>query len=353
VPKPDISTRPFRSAGFSPQYRGLQSAFLRFLLIFSLVPFLTAWDLPFLSNRQRGDNDFKAERYPEAIEHFQRAIETEGNDWRLLYDLGTSYYHQGEWQHAVEELTYSSQIAETENAPDLDRAHVLHNLGLAYLQLDDCENAVPNLEKAAQLAPNDQDVSRNFDFAKQYCSNQQGNQNSDQQQNQSQSDQQNQSQSQDQQSQDQQSQDQQNQDQQNQDEQDQQDQQNQDQQNQQNQQNQDQQNQDQQNQQNQDQQDQQNQDQQNQDQQQDSGNASEQNSPNPIPNDGLNLTDQQVQQILDYMSQQEQNRAQRYFQNGPAEGDYLDDESMADLIRRLFLGIPDENRRQPSDGIDW
>jgi hypothetical protein len=251
------------------------------------------------------------------------------------------------WENAVEELNYADQIAEMGKAADVDRAHILHNLGLAYLQFDDCEKATPALEQAAQLDPQDQDLAKNAAFAKQYCSQQgqgQSQQNQGQGQGQSQQNQdqnqQNQCQGQSQQNQNQ-------------------DQQNQNQQNQgqgQSQQNQDQQNQ---NQQNQNQQSQ-GQGQENNEQGNDSGNAPESGDNadahqggNGSQNDGLNLSDAQIEEILKWMSQRERDLAPQYFHNGPTEGDYLDDESMVDLFRRLFLGLPDPHRREADDGVDW
>ena len=318
----------------SPLVSALRTS-VKVFLVLAIMPALVAWDLPWLSNRQRGDNDFKAGRYAEAIEHFKRAVEQEGNDWKLLYDLGTSYYQQGMWENAVEELSYADQIAGMGKAADVDRAHILHNLGLAYLQLDDCEKATPALEQAAQLDPQDQDLAKNAAFAKQYCS-QQGQGQSQQDQGQGQSEQ-NQDQNQQNQGQGQSQQNQ-----------------NQDQQNQgqgQSQQNQDQQNQDQQN---------QGQGQENNEQGNNSGNAPESRDNadahqggSGSQNDGLNLSDAQIEEILKWMSQRERDLAPQYFHNGPTEGDYLDDESMVDLFRRLFLGLPDPHRREADDGVDW
>jgi hypothetical protein len=348
------------------------------------IPFLGGWDFPFMSHRQRGDRDFQAERYSEAIDHFKKAIDREGNDWRLLYNLGTSYYHTGEYDKAIEELSYAAQIAETERVPETDRAHVLHNLGLSYLQNGDCESAVPTLKSATELDPSDENIAKNASFAESYCSEsaQQAPQTEGEEKNQGSGNQQDENQGQASQgqsnSQDQaqnnagQGQDpQQNSGGQGQNEQTPNQGGGQDQGTQQ--------------QPGQDQQpDQQpeeggnkpeetdvagrnegssggSDEEQNSDQGGGSGNASEGGSdlsrggsPSDVPPDGLPFSDAQIEELLRNMSRLERNNAPRYFQNTPAEGDYLDNESMIDLLRRLFLGLPTEDRKlEAEDGIDW
>jgi Ca-activated chloride channel homolog len=337
---------------------------LKVLLMLAMIPALVGWDNPLLSNKQKGDVFYKEGRYSEAIARFEKAIEREGNDWKLLYDLGTAYYHDGQWDKAIEKLTYASKIAETEKADPIDQAHINHNLGLTYLQADDCENAIVSLEHAAELAPDDANIKANLEFARGYCEN--GSKGSGEQQNKAGSNnkedgkgqggqgenndkteaQNNASQSGDQQQksggegQDKQQKDQSGAEKQN--------------------------------------NDKQGGDQPEKNQQteaasdenaskgtgkdqkentskgSDSNTVTEGGSGDQIPNDGLGLTNAQVQEILKYMSQLERDQAAQYFHNAPQEGDYLDEESMVDLIRRLFSGIPIQRKNsEPADGIDW
>jgi len=371
-----------------PNHEALR-AFIKVFLVLAILPALVAWDNPLLSNRQKGDLDFKAGDYSSAIAHFEKAVEREGNDWKLLYDLGTAYYHDGEWSKAIEKLTYAAKIAETEKVENIDRAHIHHNLGLAYLQADDCENAVSSLEQAAGLAPDDKDIAGNLSFAQGYCSgknkeapktegeqknkgegdqkdNQKGQagkgQSNDQEKVQSSAseggDKQQNSQGQG------------------------------------NDKNKQQQGKSGGEDKSQNRQGGKEADQgqkaqtgeggkqkeetdvasdenaskgQGKDQEQPSskgsnsnkvaqggnGNGPDQNN-NNVPNDGLNLSNAQIQEILKYMSQLEHDSAARYFHNAPQEGDYLDEETMMDMIRRLFLGLPiDRKNPEPADGIDW
>ena len=377
------------------------SVALRAFLALTVALGLVAWDLPFTSQRQRGDKRFRAGRYSEAIGFYQRALEKEGNDWEVLYNLGTSYYQNGQWENAVEELSYAAQVAEEEEVGDADLARVYHNLGLAYLQLDDCENAVPALARASELNGKDEDIARNAAFAQDYCSDQppeakreegeekdkgegdeqseeqgqadegesndeseaqdesecrQGNQPGGGQDSEDQDENQGQGESEREKEQTKQQGDQ---------------------------------GEDEQAQGGQGEQDEQQEaeqegeggeqpaeepgqeDKQNQgagDREQESGSSgegdkeaeggggeAEAQGPRPIPDDGLGLSDARVQEILEYMSWRERAEAPRYFRPGAQEGEWLDEETLYDLFRRLFWGIPSERRtiEEADDGIDW
>lgn len=380
--------------------RGLSVAVKVFLALLVTLAF-GAWDLPWLSQRQRGDKRFNAGKYAEAVEFYNRALEDEGNDWKVLYNLGTSYYQSGQWENAVEELSYAAQVAEEEGVEGADLARVYHNLGLAYLQLDDCENAVPALMKAAELDGESEDIARNAAFAESYCSEkppqapceegeeeeegegdkedekqgqadkgesndeseaqdesecQQGNQPGGGQDSEKQDENQGQGESEREKEQTKQQGDQ---------------------------------GEDEQAQGGQGEQDEQQeaeqegeggeqpeeepgqedeQDQAAGDREQESGSGGEEEQeaeggggesqaqgPREIPDDGLGLSNARIQEILEYMSRRESAEAPHYFRPGPQDGDWLDDESIYELFRRLFWGIPSERStiEEPDDGIDW
>jgi Ca-activated chloride channel family protein len=325
---------------------------LQTFLILAIIPGLVAWDLPFLSQRVRGDNDFHAGRYERAIEHYQNAAEGESEDWELHYNLGTSYYHSGNWSKAVEELEYSLALADMEDVSDAQLADIHHNLGLSYLQLDDCDHAVPELTAAAELAPENEDIARNAEFAGEYCeasggqcsndeSSQgdqeeqqqecQGSESQDQQDQGGQSDQEQQEESQQQSDQQEQSEEAGDQGDETQDQSDEQGDQEESQQS----------------------EDEGGQDE-NENREEGASQGDESTSPPEVPDDGLNLSDAQVEELLEYMSRLERQRAPRYFRNPPEEGDQLDNETMADLLRRLIFGLPLNDRKEEAeDGVDW
>ena len=324
---------------------------LRIFLVLAILPVMVAWDLPLLSQRVRGDNDFYAGNYERAIEHYQRATENENEDWELHYNLGTAYYRNGNWTKAVEELEYSLALAEMEDLSDADLADIHHNLGLSYLQLDDCDHAVPELTAATELAPEDEDIGRNAEFAAEYCEasggevsdseSSEGDQEEEQQETEG-------SESEDQEDEggesDEEQQDEEQQEsgeEESEDSGDEGDE-----------------TEDQSDEQGDEEEGQQSEDEggkdENENREEGSGDGDESESPAEVPDDGLNLSDAQVEELLDYMSRLERQRAPRYFRNPPEEGDYLDSETMADLLRRLIFGLPlDDRREEAEDGIDW
>lgn len=367
---------------------------LKVMLILLALYAIGAWDLPFLSHRNRGDNDFEAGRFIEAIEHYRKAVDRQANDWELHYNLGTAFYRTGDYQSAVEELEIASQLAERRSASDTNRGKILHNEGLAYLQMDDCDNAVRVLTEAREFAGPDDDIQTNLSFAEQYCAEDppdpeksegedqnegEGDDEDDEQGQNDEGESNDESEAQDDSDAEEGDQDQggenENQDNNKGDQEDNADQQDQDE--------------GQYEDEEEDQSDggsEQHQDEQegegdkesedssdagsenenegedenpggeqeSDDEQPGQGGNAEEHGPNEIPNDGLNMSDAQIQDILDWMANRERMNAPQYFRNHPADGDFLDDESLADLLYRLFYGKPAENAEDmPDDGIDW
>jgi len=396
---------------------------LRVFLAILLVPALSAWDLPFTSQRTRGDNDFRDGNYELAIGHYRKALQDdEDSDWELLYNLGTSYYHSGMWDDAVEALEASSQLADQHGVGSEILARINHNLGLAHLQRDDCDNAVPALAKANELEPDDEDISRNFSFAETYCEEQaqeaentegeeeEEGEGDEEDENEGQSDEgesndetevEDQSDETDEQTENQDSSedesdeepedsecDQGDEEGGGQDSEDQSDQSesgDQDQQDESEQEGEDGKNDESQGQQgdeedesdeegtdsedkNQGEGDEDNEEQQDEsesdagegegeDEQEGGGSSGEgesQGGPQEIPDDGLNLSDAQIDWILDHISDMERVNASRYFQNEFSEGTYLDSETFADFIMSMLFGdTAGEHYDAPDDGIDW
>lgn len=374
----------------NPVKRGISVALKTFLLLLVSAS-LAAWDLPFMSQRTRGDNRYAEGSYAEAIEHYTRASETDAGNWEIHYNLGTSYYREGYWDSAVTELQLAADLAEGTGASSYDISHCWHNLGLAYLQLDDCENAVPALMRALELDESDEDLKRNAEFSMEYCEEEtedaEQNEGESEDEGEGDEDQEEEGQNDEGESNDEsevqddserdedgeqgegeketdegESEGDEGEDQEDQSESSGEDE-------------------------GEEESDRSDDEQgeggdeitddrgreketgdesegeedekrnadesENGDENRDGGNLS-QGRPNEIPDDGLNLSDEQIEQLLRQMSNLERSRAPRYFNNTPNDGDFLDDESFTDLLRRLFLGLPPEKYEDmPEDGIDW
>jgi Tfp pilus assembly protein PilF len=85
---------------------------------------------------------------PEALEHFQKAIEIEPRNADAHHNLGVALAEAGRWEAAV--AAYRKALAiPTFTAPDV--AH--HNLGWALLNLDHVQEAEESLRFAIRLNP--------------------------------------------------------------------------------------------------------------------------------------------------------------------------------------------------------
>ena len=363
---------------------------VRVMLIILVMLVQVGWDLPFMSQRNRGDNDFANGNFERAIAHYTNAIEQDGSDWELYYNLGTSYYRAGEYQGAIDQLEIAFQIAERRGASDYNKGKILHNTGLAYLQMDDCENAIPVLTEAARFAGPDDDIQNNLEFATQYCEEgppdapqtegeeedegegdeedelqgQNEGESNDENEAENESDAEegedeeggtDESEGENDENQDNEDQEQEGSEGEDGEE-------------------------DSQEQEGQegdqdesveegegDEEQEQESEGENEGEEENAGGEeesdeeegggqnenAEERGPNEVPSDGLNMSDARIQEILDWMANRERMNAPRYFNNQPQPGDILDEETLAELIQRFFGAPASRSDDIPDDGIDW
>lgn len=163
-------------------------------------------------NKYYADSNFQA-----AELKYTKALETNPNSEKGLFNQGNSYYEQQKYEEALQNYEMTAELMQDPK----DKAAAYHNLGNAYFKGQQFDKSVDAYKNALRLQPNDLETKYNLALAKKMLEQQQQNQQDQQnqdQQNQDQQDQQDQDkQDQDQQNQDEQNQDQQNQDQQNQD----------------------------------------------------------------------------------------------------------------------------------------
>ncbi len=141
---------------------------------------------------QIGDIYRGAERYPEAIKVYDRAIETLGGrvsaqEWNLLYARGMSYERSGNLDRAEKDLeqalefqpnhpyllnylgfTWADQGKKLDKAQKLiekavalkpDDGYIIDSLGWVYYKLGRYEDAAKELEKAIELVPYDPTIN--------------------------------------------------------------------------------------------------------------------------------------------------------------------------------------------------
>jgi len=88
------------------------------------------------------------ERYDEAIEHFQKAIQLKPDYAPAINSLGNAYLEKGQWDKAIE--TYQKIVEDVfYGTPHF----ALSNMGLAYYQKKDYARAEKNFLEALKLNP--------------------------------------------------------------------------------------------------------------------------------------------------------------------------------------------------------
>lgn len=126
---------------------------------------------------RNGDEQYDLEHYKEAEKHYRDAADLKYGDPTATYNLGNSFYQQGNWEDAA---TRFEQAART--APDATfKADALHNLGNAQLKQHKFKEAVEAYENSLRLRPGDADTKQNLQMAKKKLKEEQQRQQQEQQ----------------------------------------------------------------------------------------------------------------------------------------------------------------------------
>jgi Ca-activated chloride channel homolog len=120
---------------------------------------LTAWAQPGHRSLRDGDKAYKSEDFPAAQSSYQEALEAR-NSAQGNYNLGNTYFQQGNYEEAVKRFEEAAQLATGKGA----RASAYHNLGNAYFQQKNYEKSVEAYKNALRQYPND--LETKFNLAK-------------------------------------------------------------------------------------------------------------------------------------------------------------------------------------------
>jgi protein O-mannosyl-transferase len=94
----------------------------------------------------------------EAAAHFEKALQTQFNDYTALLTMGVTRFHQGRVPEAIE---YAQAALRSE--PDSPKAHNL--LGMALAKQNRNEAALDEVRRASELAPKDPDIRNDLGLA--------------------------------------------------------------------------------------------------------------------------------------------------------------------------------------------
>ncbi len=125
--------------------------------LFEQALVLTPNDASLLLNS--GRLDFKNQQFASARQKFESALKNDSSKKEAIYLLGNALFGQGDFEQALEK--YSAYLKVDPTSGD-----VWFNSGMAYLELNDAENACMCLERASDFG-----MKRAETFRSEYCTN--------------------------------------------------------------------------------------------------------------------------------------------------------------------------------------
>ncbi|MCB0526933.1 MAG: tetratricopeptide repeat protein [Saprospiraceae bacterium] len=111
---------------------------------------------------RQGDRQYDLENYKAAERYYRDAADRQMGDAKALYNLGNSFYQQGNWDDAAKRF---EQAARNTDDPGF-RADALHNYGNALLKQRKYKEAVQAYENSLRLRPGDAGAKQNLQMAK-------------------------------------------------------------------------------------------------------------------------------------------------------------------------------------------
>lgn len=145
---------------------------------------------------KKGNSLYNKDKFKDAEVQYRKALEMDPNSNIAKFNLGTSYYRQGNFDKAKE----SFDGVDNKQFDKNDLAGAYYNLGNSLLQNKKYEESIESYKKALVNNPNDKDAKYNLEYARRMLKKEQQQQN---QKNQNQQNKQNQQQQQQQQQQNQ------------------------------------------------------------------------------------------------------------------------------------------------------
>lgn len=117
---------------------------------------------PFSDPAQDGVDRYNEKQYKKALKEFEAARLAEPGNGDVLYNLASTYYQLGSFDHAVEAFTAAEGSL---SDPEMkQKAH--YNKGNAYYRMGNADAAIREYKKALELAPDDVDAKYNLEFVR-------------------------------------------------------------------------------------------------------------------------------------------------------------------------------------------
>ncbi|WP_137905736.1 tetratricopeptide repeat protein [Chryseobacterium sp. 2VB] len=135
--------------------------FLSFIVAISFSGFMFGQE-SYKNLVYEGNQKFDGKDYEGASSKYMEAIKSNDKDFTAHYNMGNALYKSKKYEEAKAEFEKAEKLSQT--LPD--KAAALHNLGNAYMQMNQPEKAADYYKKALKQDPHSEVTRKNYEIAK-------------------------------------------------------------------------------------------------------------------------------------------------------------------------------------------
>ncbi|CAD0220574.1 tetratricopeptide repeat protein [Chryseobacterium sp. JV274] len=135
--------------------------FLSFIVVISFSGFMSGQE-NYRNLVHEGNQKFDGKDYDGASSKYMEAIKSNDKDFTAHYNMGNALYKSKKYEEAKTEFEKAEKLSQT--LPDKTAA--LHNLGNAYMQMNQPEKAADFYKKALKQDPYSEVTRKNYEIAK-------------------------------------------------------------------------------------------------------------------------------------------------------------------------------------------
>lgn len=135
--------------------------FLSFIVAISFSGFMFGQE-SYRNLVYEGNQKFDGKDYDGASSKYMEAIKSNDKDFTAYYNMGNALYKSKKYEEAKAEFEKAEKLSQT--LPDKTAA--LHNLGNAYMQMNQPEKAADYYKKALKQDPHSEVTRKNYEIAK-------------------------------------------------------------------------------------------------------------------------------------------------------------------------------------------
>ncbi len=142
--------------------------FSHLLIFLTVLIFLPACLPSAASYNNRGNQEYEAKNYDQALENYTLAKREDPDVPEPYYNAGSTFHRKGDFEAASAQTQQSLRTAQAELAEQS-----YYNLGNSYFKMEDWAAAIDAYKEALRLKPDDLDAKHNLELAMQQQQQQQ------------------------------------------------------------------------------------------------------------------------------------------------------------------------------------